>query len=87
MALGCYRGLCDLGIRVPDDILIVGCDGIEDAEYQACPITTIALPVTQMCSLAWDFLENRIKNPDLPQQEMLLKPELIIRKSSQPSSP
>ncbi|RYX84716.1 LacI family transcriptional regulator [bacterium] len=84
VALGCYRGLCDLGIRVPDDIMLVGCDGIEDTEYQVCPITTIALPMSQMCSTAWDFLENRIKNPQLPQQDILLQPQLIIRQSTQP---
>lgn len=85
-ALGCYRGLCDLGIRVPDDMMVLGCDGIEDTEFQACPISTLRLPLEQMCLMAWDFLENRINAPDMEQQEAVLQPELVIRQSTLRSS-
>lgn len=82
VALGCYRGLCDLGLRVPDDVMLVGCDGIEDTAYQACPITTLAAPVERMSALAWDFLEARIRDPDLAEQQVMLLPELVAREST-----
>jgi LacI family transcriptional regulator len=81
-ALGIYRGLCDLGLRVPDDIVLVGCDGIQDTEYLECPLTTIRQPVAEMCAIAWRFLERRLSEPDARRQEAILKPELVIRESS-----
>jgi DNA-binding LacI/PurR family transcriptional regulator len=82
VAIGCYRGLADMGINVPNDTLLVGCDGNEDTEYQRCPITTIAAPLEDMCRLAWDFLENRIRSPDCAPQQIALPPTLIRREST-----
>jgi DNA-binding LacI/PurR family transcriptional regulator len=82
VAVGAYRGLADLGIEVPDDILLVGCDGIEETEYHRCPITTIVTPVTEMCRLAWDMLEVRLRDLEAPPQQVLLEPQLVLRRSS-----
>jgi DNA-binding LacI/PurR family transcriptional regulator len=81
-ALGIYRGLCDVGVRVPRDIALVGCDGIQDTEYLECPLTTIRQPVAEMCATAWRFLERRLAQPDAPRQKAVLLPELVIRESS-----
>jgi DNA-binding LacI/PurR family transcriptional regulator len=81
-ALGIYRGLCDAGIRVPDQIALVGCDGIEDTEYLECPLTTLVQPVATMCATAWKFLQQRLDDPDFPRQHQVLTPELAIRESS-----
>jgi len=82
MAIGAYRALCDLGIRVPDDIAIVGFDGIEDTEYLEVPLTTVVLPLAEMCALAFQFLERRIEDPSFPPQEAVLQSCLSIRPSS-----
>jgi len=82
VALGIYRGLCDSGIRVPADIALVGCDGIEDTEYLECPLTTLVQPVAEMCSAAWKFLQNRLAEPEIPLQQAILAPKLAIRESS-----
>ncbi len=82
LALGALRALYDHGKRVPEDIALVGCDGIEETEYHEPPISSIVMPLREMCELAWQFLQNRIENPDLPQQKTILKPKLVIRKSS-----
>jgi len=82
LAIGCYRGLCDLGVRVPDEVRLVGCGGIEDTEYQACPISTLVMPIREMCGTAWDFLENRLREPDRAVQQTTLKPQLAVRESS-----
>jgi len=81
-ALGIYRGLCDLGVRVPSEMALVGCDGIQDTEYLECPLTTIRQPVTEMCEMAWQFLERRLAEPETKRQKARLKPRLVIRESS-----
>ena len=82
VALGLYRGLCDLRLRVPDDIALVGCDGIQDTRYLECPITTLVQPVAEMCATAWQFLMQRIERPATKRQWAVLKPKLAIREST-----
>jgi DNA-binding LacI/PurR family transcriptional regulator len=85
VALGIYRGLCDLGIRVPDQVAIVGCDGIQDTEYLEVPLTTLVQPVVELCDASWKFLTQRIEHPQTKRQQIVLKPTLAIRESSAPA--
>lgn len=82
LALGAYRSLVELGIRVPEDVAIVGCDGIEGTEYTSCSLSTIVQPVDEMCRLAWQTLQARLDTPDAPRQETVLEARLCIRESS-----
>lgn len=82
IALGIYRGLCDLKLRVPEDIAIAGCDGIQDTEYLECPLTTIVQPVAEMCSTAWSFLLRRLETPEMKRQGIVLRPKLVVREST-----
>lgn len=82
VAIGCYRALRDLGIDIPQQVAIVGCDGIEEIEYLDCPITTIVQPVKEMCHIAWQLLQERSKNPDRPFQQKVLLPQLAMREST-----
>ena len=82
VALGIYRGLRDLQLRVPQDVALVGCDGIQDTEYLESPITTLVQPVAEICETAWRFLLQRLANPALDRQQVVLKPGLAIRESS-----
>ncbi len=84
MTLGAYRAFCDLGIRVPEDVSLVGCDGIEDTEYGSCPISTIVQPLTQMCELGWQLLERRMREPEAPPEHIVLPAHLVVRQSSSP---
>jgi DNA-binding LacI/PurR family transcriptional regulator len=82
VALGMYRGLCDLRLRVPHDVALVGCDGIQDTEYLECPLSTIVQPVAEMCAAAWKFLLARLEKPRGQLQRLTLSPKLAIRVSS-----
>jgi LacI family transcriptional regulator len=82
VALGIYRGLCDMKLRVPDDVVLVGCDGIQDTEYLECQLTTLVQPVAAMCATAWQFLMKRIDRTATQFQRTKLKPKLVIRDSS-----
>ncbi|MDB6019382.1 MAG: transcriptional regulator, LacI family [Pedosphaera sp.] len=82
VALGIYRGLCDLKLRVPEDVVLVGCDGIPDTEYLECQLTTLVQPVAAMCATAWQFLLRRMDQTATKPQIAKLKPKLMIRDSS-----
>ncbi len=86
VALGIYRGLCDLKIQVPGQIALVGCDGITDTEYLECPLTTLVQPVAEMSATAWRFLQERLENPALPTRQEVLKTRLEVRQSSLPTA-
>ena len=82
VALGIYRGLCDLKIRVPSQVALVGCDGISDTEYLEVPLTTLVQPVAEMCATAWRFLQQRLEDPTLAPQHAFLETRLAVRESS-----
>lgn len=82
IAIGCYMALHDLGVRVPEDALLVGYDGLENARFFPCPISSVVIPVDEMCTLSWDMLMHRIQNPGAPLQQRILVPQLEIRASS-----
>lgn len=68
-AIGASRALHEAGLKIPDDVLVVGCDGIEDIQYLSWPLNTIELPIPQMCASAWEFLTQRLNDLDLPLQQ------------------
>lgn len=82
VAIGCYLALHELGIRVPDDVAIVGFDGLYNARLFPCPISSVVVPIKEMCELAWDLLMLRMNNPDTPVQHKVLPSRLEIRASS-----
>jgi LacI family transcriptional regulator len=82
MAIGANRALRDLNLRVPEDVCLVGCDGIDDAIYQVPTLTTIVQPLNEMCALAWKFLQARLDDPTIPLQQTILTSRLVIRESS-----
>jgi DNA-binding LacI/PurR family transcriptional regulator len=83
-ALGAYAGIRDLGLRVPDDLSIVGIDDIVLAQVVDPPLTTIRQPMDEMAATAVDTIIRRLKNKsnDAP-QHMTFAPELVVRKSLQ----
>jgi len=82
LALAAYRALCDLGLRVPEEVALVGCDGIQETQYLEKPLTTIVQPLESMCALAWQYLQRRMQDPAAPLQQTILTPCLEIRPSS-----
>jgi len=82
MAAGVNRALHELGVRIPDDIALVGCDDVTISEYLHPALSTIEHPSGRVCSLAWEFLHKRIQNPDLPPQQVVLAARFIPRAST-----
>ncbi len=72
-----------LGVRIGEDVALLGFDGIEEAEHLPVPVTSVRQPIEEMCSLALQFLIKHLQEPGLPPQQIILEPELIVRESTQ----
>jgi DNA-binding LacI/PurR family transcriptional regulator len=83
MALGTLRALLELGVRVPQDVAVVGWDDIEDGRYSTPTLTTISPDKQQIASLAVEFLAARLgEGRAEPAREVTAGFELLIRESS-----
>jgi len=83
MAIGCIdeaRGNHD--IAVPEQLSVVGFDGIHAAFWSGYELTTVRQPVNQMAKAAVEILMERIENPDNPPEKRVLAGALIAGKSS-----
>ena len=72
----------NLGIRVPEDLSVIGVDNVEASRMTHPTITTIAQPGFQMGQQACSILVEKISNPELPDRRIFLNTELIIREST-----
>lgn len=82
MVLGAYRAINKLGLRVPEDISIVGYDNSPIAEIMTPSLTTIAQPIYEIAKSTINILLGRIKgNKDDFPARITLKPEIIVRDS------
>lgn len=82
LAIGAIRALQDAGIRVPQDVSVVGFDDIEIASYYCPRLTTIRQPLQDMGERTASLLHHSINNDELEQKYVILPHELIIREST-----
>jgi len=82
LAIGANQAARNMGIRVPTDMRIIGSDGISETAFHNPSISTIAIPVEEMCRLAWEFLLKRMVELDSPLQQTVLPMKLIVREST-----
>ena len=84
LAIGALRWTQKHGVRVPQDLAIVGFDNIEFAEHAATPLTTVNYAVRQVTDLAVARLIDLILFEDgLPQPVVtLIEPDLVVREST-----
>ncbi|MCB8976717.1 MAG: LacI family DNA-binding transcriptional regulator [Ardenticatenaceae bacterium] len=85
MALGVLRALADVGLRVPEDVAVVGYDDLAPLDtavpFISTTLTTIRQPIRRMGMLAVETLLEIIKEPQGPPRRIILPTELIIRQS------
>jgi DNA-binding LacI/PurR family transcriptional regulator len=81
-ALGAIRAFQESGLRVPQDISVVGFDDIQGAAYSNPTLTTVRQPLADMGRLAAETLLARIEGTKEYQAEILIEPELVVRQST-----
>jgi DNA-binding LacI/PurR family transcriptional regulator len=84
LALGALRGLLQAGVRVPDDVAVVGFDDTLDAEFATPTLTSVQPGRRRIAELAVDLLQRRIAGDrDPAEHDELVAPfELVIREST-----
>jgi LacI family transcriptional regulator len=85
-AIGAIRALMDHGLRVPEDVSVVGFDDIQAAAYHNPSLTTIRQPLHQMGVVAARTLLERIRGQATSADVVQIEPELMIRESTCPPS-
>ncbi len=84
-AIGAIRALHEIGLRVPQDVSVIGFDDIVGAAFHVPSLTTIRQPLAMMGRLASTILLDRIANPGKKYAPtIMVKPQLIVRESSSP---
>lgn len=81
VAFGAKAAIRELGLRVPEDISLIGFDDVPFARYMDPPLTTIRLPAYDLGWAAGDTLISLIRGETLETSQILLETELIERKS------
>jgi len=81
MAIGAIEAVRGRGLRVPDDVAIVGFDDIQMAPYVQPPLTTVRQPIREFGALAVQMLLRRIENPEAEAKTIVLPTQLVIRRS------
>ena len=82
MAIGAIRAFTEAGIRVPEQMSVVGYDGIDASALPMVELTSVMQPRMEMAEAVIDILRRHAEDPGLPPEHALIIPELMIRKSS-----
>ena len=81
LAAQLLQSLARLGIRVPQDLRLVGFDDVRFASLLTIPLTTMEQPCRDVAVTAFNALRERIKNPTLPPRTLMLTPRMVVRET------
>lgn len=83
VAIGLIKALSELGIRVPDDVSVIGYDDIKMGNYVSVPLTTVHVPKVEMGAKAVERLIAHIENPGARSvDKVTLETDLVLRAST-----
>jgi DNA-binding LacI/PurR family transcriptional regulator len=85
-AIGAIRALREAGLRVPQDVSVVGFDDVQSAAFQNPALTTVRQPLRTMGMLAAESLVRQIATSadHPPMKQLVVDPELVVRESTCP---
>ena len=88
-AIGAIRAFREAGLRVPQDVSVVGFDDVQSAAFQNPGLTTVRQPLRTMGILAAEAILRQIASPtERPSsRQVMVDPELVVRESTCPPSP
>src|SRR5579862_3555592 len=81
-AIGAIRALREHGLRVPQDVSVIGFDDIPGAAFYTPSLTTVRQPLNRMGEVAAQSLLERIEGQKEYPSEIAIEPELVIREST-----
>jgi LacI family transcriptional regulator len=83
-AIGAMRAFRDAGLRIPEDISVVGFDDIQIAAFHNPGLTTVRQPLQAMGQSAGRLLLRALEGETLPQAPQTVEPELVVRGTTGP---
>lgn len=84
-ALGAIWAFREAGLRVPEDVSVVGFDDIPGAAFANPSLTTVRQPLLRMGQIAARTVIERIEKPESYEPEIAIEPEFVVRESSGPA--
>jgi LacI family transcriptional regulator len=84
LALGCYDVLHERGLRIPEDVSVIGYNDIQFADKFAPPLTTVRIPQYQIGVKAAQLMLEAITDGDAPALTIRMTPTLVVRASTAP---
>ncbi|MBB6348701.1 LacI family DNA-binding transcriptional regulator [Nonomuraea muscovyensis] len=83
LALGMLRGLLHAGVRVPDDVSLIGYDDIDFASASTVSLSSVRQPTYKLGRVATELLLDECDNPDThAHQQIMFQPDLVVREST-----
>lgn len=82
LAIGAIGALREAGVKVPQQVAVVGHDGINASALPSVGLTTVAQPREKMAETIIDILRRHAQDPASAPEHIVVKPELIIRNST-----
>ncbi|MFZ5825458.1 MAG: substrate-binding domain-containing protein [Bacillota bacterium] len=80
-AFAVMKVLGEMGLRVPEDVSVIGFDNVARAATEATPLTTVHFPMEVMGRRCVERLYQRMENPDDPVDLTLISTRLVVRES------
>lgn len=82
MAIGAINCAKSRGLRVPEDLAVVGFDDIDFASMYDPPVTTVAQPMYQIGETAMRLLLSKVRGEPVAEEQVVLPYRLVVRRSS-----
>lgn len=82
LAIGAMRAVFDAGLRVPDDVAVVGVDNVEEGRFSRPSLSTISLDTPFIARESVRQIIERIEDPELPATEIVAPHNLVVREST-----
>lgn len=80
-ALRLIRAVRKKGLRIPEDLAVVGMDAVDDGEFTYPSLTTVGMPFDEEGEIAFEVLKRLMDNPGEVSVRVVLKHRLIVRES------
>ncbi|MFW6058996.1 MAG: LacI family DNA-binding transcriptional regulator [Phycisphaeraceae bacterium] len=84
VAMGILKACADHGVRVPQDMSVIGAEDHAIGAYLPQPLTTLRFPIEAMAQTAASLLQQRLGGSTAPRQSLSMTPQLLPRATTAP---
>lgn len=87
LAIGCYKACSEKGLRIPDDVSLVGFNDIAQAQFLVPPLTSVHLYIQYMGEAAVELVDERLRTARTIGKRVIIPTRLMQRESASPPHP